>query len=163
MEDRTVCITLEDARHSENGSIVVYRDNLAELFHRRLYKQLCGNIGHRDYLLPTCKTWGCQNPWHREKTRRSSRGRVTSKCRNGHEYTAENTLLTGRSRCKTCRDARLKRRRKTDRQRGQCNKGHMLTDDNVYRWEDSRGTVHKRCKKCKLAATRARRLNGAAA
>lgn len=164
-EDPTVCITLEDALHAPNGGIKVYRYNLVEMFHRRLYKQLCGELPDREYLLPNCKTWGCQNPWHRERSRRASRGRVASKCRNGHEYTTENTLPDGRSRCKTCRDARLKRRRKTERQRGQCNKGHLLTDDNVYRWVDGKtGTPHKRCKKCKLAATRAsRETNGAAA
>jgi hypothetical protein len=154
--DQSVCVTLAAAKHHDDGTIMTYKDHLAERLHRRLYKLVIGDLGKREYLLRTCKTWGCQNPYHHVASKRPYLGRASS-CPNGHPYTPDNTLTTGPYRCRICAEARLARTRTTSRRWGFCAKGHKLTTNNVYLYTDVGGRVHRRCKRCKKAEVQARR------
>lgn len=135
-----------------DGTIMVYRDNLAQTLHRRLYKEIIGDIPRGMYLRKSCTTERCVNP-HHYRLEKASRARHAA-CIHGHPYTPENTLPGGRLRCRKCREERLEKSRKTARRKGVCVNGHKLTDDNVYTYTDVRGRVHRRCKHCHLERVR---------
>lgn len=159
IENPSACITFPKAMYRADGSIVITRDNLSYRLHRYLEYRLTGvEIDQRSYRLPGCDTTGCQNPHHRIESTGPTLRRVTTHCTNGHDYTPENTLVGGRDRCKTCRDARLARRRTTpNQQKGMCRQGHKLTADNSYTWLDAKGRTCRRCKRCTLTRMRATR------
>lgn len=142
-----------------DGTIMVYRDNLAETLHRRLYKEVVGDIPRGMYLKKSCTVTRCVNP-HHYRLEKASRARHAT-CPNGHPYTPENTLPTGRLRCRTCRDERLEKSRKTKRRKGVCVNGHPITGDNVYEYTDVSGRVHRRCRQCHLERVRKARTGKA--
>lgn len=160
VEEPEVCITFPDYEYRD-GTIYVYRDGLAHRLPRYLYERLTGQQPPR-FMLRTCKTKGCMNFHHYEGSDKPYRKRVV--CPNGHEYTEKNTLpKSTRDRCRKCRNARNARRRKgTGPRPGICAKGHALTDENVYKWTDWRGTVHRRCRRCMKQYQRNYRLERAA-
>lgn len=146
------CIVFPDEMYRDDGSIMIYRDNLGHRLVRWLWLQAIGPLDGRTYLLRTCRTAGCQNPFHHEISTRPSRGRSATTCRNGHEYTPANTLPTGRRRCRTCRDAYNAKRRKTATPNGWCRSGrHKLTERNTY---GPYANGRRRCRPCTLEASR---------
>lgn len=152
------CITLPKATRKD-GSAVVTVDGLQISLHRHLYKLAIGPLAPSQKLLPNCITKGCANPLHRKM--KTASGRSSRKtCPNGHSYKGNEMPAGSRARCRTCYEARKARVRVTDREYdGNCLKGHKLTESNVYVNTDRKGLVHRRCKKCHLARTRAYRAN----
>lgn len=151
------CLTIPSLERAD-GSIIIRRDGLEMRLHRYLARELLGlRLTRWMWLLPTCDTRGCINPRHYEKSTRPKRGRTATKCRNGHEYTPQNTIADGPLRCRACKEARLARARKTGRRKGYCLHGHRLTKKNTYTWTDPQGRVHRRCRTCKLDAVRTAR------
>lgn len=161
--DHNVCVVFPRPMYREDGSIIIYRDNISMTLHRYLHEQIIGPLTRAVFLLKNCDTEGCMNPFHRERTNRPSKGRSATSCPNGHKYTEATTLVGGRDRCALCKEDRLARRRSPNAiPRDRCREGHKLTKDNVYTSVDARGFTHRRCKKCTLVNTRARRarMNG---
>lgn len=145
------CITFPDHAYRD-GHITIYRDGLSHRLVRYLYEKVTGEPPPR-YLLPNCKTKGCQNFHHFEAYERPYALRLV--CPNGHPYTARNTLTDNHRRCRRCRDAYNARRRKgTGGKRDHCRKNHRLTADNVYLWRDADGIVHRRCRRCMITYQR---------
>lgn len=103
-----------------DGSILVYRDGLAERLHRALYRLVVNRRIGRRRLVLTCGAWGCQNPRHyapRSGVHESPSGAALqnagkSHCPYGHPYDGANLLLwtdrKGREHraCRACREAR---------------------------------------------------------
>jgi hypothetical protein len=138
-----------------DGRIMVYRDNLGTTIQHRLYRQLVGPIPRGKYLTRTCTETRCVNPHHYRLTS-TTRARPAT-CPNGHPYTSDNTLPTGRARCRICKENRLARHRKTGRKAGYCKRGHRLTKQNSYLYVDRMGREHRRCKICHLERVRTAR------
>jgi|ERR1035437_803322 hypothetical protein len=97
------------------------------LAHRFAYELLVGAIPKElpdiDHL---CRVSSCVRPFHlepvthRENGLRGMAGWLKTHCKNGHEFTAENTYLnpsTGHRSCLICRKAAKKRRDERRRQR----------------------------------------------
>lgn len=81
-------------------------------------------------------------------------------CKNGHEFTPENTLKTKSGRaCRTCNNERAAAWYLVNRKTGQianadkthCKRGHEFTPENTYRRKDGR-----QCRTCTLEASKAR-------
>ena len=158
--NRWVCVTFPADMYRADMQIVVHRDNLSMLMHRYLYTKLIGSLSRQQYLLATCKTPGCMNPFHREVAKRPTGSAVRTHCPNGHAYTPENVLPPGRRvRCRICYTARIAPTRKTGEypRPNVCSKGHQLVKGNLYLHQDKAGQLHRRCRACALAQMRARR------
>lgn len=89
--------------------------------HRVAYEIAKGPIPPGITVDHICYVRNCVNPEHlrllsgRENSARKYTGATHERCRNGHEYTPENTLLASggtERRCKTCHHARRKSYRK---------------------------------------------------
>jgi hypothetical protein len=89
--------------------------------HRAAYKHLVGPIPDGLQLDHLCRNPSCCNPDHLEPVTPSQnivrrfaskvvRGSIVNHCRNGHEFTASNTLITneGWRRCRICRNAYMR-------------------------------------------------------
>lgn len=138
------CITFPPEAY-ENGHIRIYRDGLSHRLVRWLYERLTGYPAP-PYLLRVCKTPGCQNFTHHLGSAKPYITRLA--CPNGHPYEG-NQIAGKRYRCRRCREAYNRKRRKgTGARPGYCAKGHRLTDDNVYIWLDADSRPHRRCRKC---------------
>lgn len=99
--------------HDENGR--------AQRAHRLAYELVHGPIPEGLVVMHTCDTPRCINPGHltlgtiRENTWDAiEKGRMPftiGRCRNGHDYTPENTITrhTGQKHCKTCQKAAMDR------------------------------------------------------
>ncbi len=76
------------------------------LAHRASYSLLKGDIPSGVSLDHLCRNTRCVNPDHLDPCDlKTNRARVPARthCKNGHEYTAENTKLRGNTRiCRTC-------------------------------------------------------------
>lgn len=89
-------------------------DHGAFLAHRWSYEHHVGAIPDGLVIDHLCRTRCCVNPEHmepvtpRENQRRGLLGALKTHCRNGHEYTPENTYTRqdGRTECRTCMRAR---------------------------------------------------------
>jgi hypothetical protein len=156
--ERDACITLPKATRKD-GSAVVTVDGLQISLHRHLHKIAIGPLAPSQKLLPNCPTWACANPKHREIRSIRGRSKRRKRCPNGHLYKGNETPPGTRDRCKICLEARRARTRKTLVRKGFCHQGHKLTKDNVYLNTDKQGLIHRRCKKCHLAKTRAARAH----
>lgn len=100
--------------------------------HRFSYLWLVGDISEGLVLDHLCRNVGCANPLHvepvtvAENQRRGLNGALKTHCKQGHEYTPENTLIrsTGRRWCRECRRAH-------DRRMGQKRKARMWATGEV--------------------------------
>lgn len=104
----------------------IYRAPRTIKAHRLSYQLFKGPLDHRLFILHSCDNPGCVNPEHlRLGTQKDN---VTDMIKRGR-----NT------------------RTKAFSERSHCNKGHELTDDNVYFRPDGRDKA-RGCKKCKSIA-----------
>lgn len=100
-----------------DGRILIHRDGRNRFMSRYLFERLVQpdleSLGTL-FLLPTCNTWGCQNPYH-FKAWASPKGEIAiasetvanatkTHCHNGHAFTPENTRVDRRGKrvCRTC-------------------------------------------------------------
>lgn len=161
-KNRWVCVVFPAEMYRPDMQIVVHRNNLSMLMHRYLYTTMIGPLTRQQYLLATCKTPGCMNPFHREIAKRPTGTVVRTQCPNGHEYTPENLMPFGwKVRCRICYTARIAKTRKSGEypRPNVCSKGHDLVEGNLYLHRDKAGQTHRRCRACTLAQMRARRAN----
>lgn len=89
------------------------------LAHRISYQLFRGKIPEDLHIDHLCRNRGCVNPDHLEAVthkenmiRGRSNNRLKTHCPQGHEYTEDNTYVSGNKRtCKTCRRIKDKERR----------------------------------------------------
>lgn len=144
--DRCVVMALD-----MNPNPRIIREGRRWALHRYLYHRLLGGEVPRGvaFLPWGCGTANCLNPHHRVLT--SSHGIVQrGTCPNGHEYTPTNTSFGTRWKCRKCHEDWLARKRTSTHRAGWCRQGHKMTKGNVYRWVDSKGIPHRRCRRCQL-------------
>jgi hypothetical protein len=150
-------ITLPDEYpHDKQGRILVSRDGLRQFLHRRLWERVTGvKMDRRTFMLPFCDQWGCVNPTH--FTDHATPYLRLSKCRNGHYYTSRDYTRKGTYQCQKCKAARALRRNtgrpthhEVEAARTSCPYGHEYTPENTYRWQDARGSIHRKCRACAL-------------
>lgn len=157
-----VCVVFPEEMYRSDNQIIIHRDNMSMLLHRYLYQHLIGPLTRQQYLLGTCKTPGCMNPYHREIASRPQGNRVRTKCPNGHPYSPDNLLAQGRIvRCRTCYAQRISKTRKSGvyPRPNVCAQGHFLTEGNLYIHRDKQGRVHRRCRTCSIDKMRERRAS----
>ncbi len=88
-----------------------YGRSHGERVHRKVYRELIGPIPERYEIDHKCKVRNCVLPDHleavtsKENVNRSvNHNRIKTHCKNGHEFTPENTYLYRDKRdCRTCR------------------------------------------------------------
>lgn len=155
------CIRLPEAAYRRrDNAVVVYRDNVQEFLHRRLYRILIDPAIRRNYLIRTCETIGCINPYHYRLGReRAPLSRDV--CPNGHEYSPENLTPTGH--CRICVEAHIERRKaataagKVVKQPAtHCPSGHEFTPENTYEYPGKYG-MYRKCRTCTHLRNRARK------
>ena len=136
--------------------------------HRWAWEHLVGPISDGMQIDHLCRNTLCVNPDHLEVVpprvnilRAYGLARANSEkthCPQGHEYTAENTLVLqggGRS-CRTCMRDRMRERRGWPRPVPvitHCPQGHEYNDENTY--VDKKGCRH--CRACNRERARAKR------
>lgn len=103
-----------------------------------------------EFYIPLCKT--C----HRrlDVSKRTEAGGWKTHCKNGHEFTPENTRNQARG-GRACRACSREAQREAQRQRAQratCNRGHAMTEDNTIHGRDGR----RMCRTCHRNAIEAR-------
>jgi hypothetical protein len=144
-----------------DGALLVYRDGLAELLHRRLYRLTIDPDLGRKRLVRTCDKHGCANPHHYEVQGEETR----THCPKGHPY-AGNTDPTGH--CAICAAARRASRSGDGKpapvlnaEKTHCPNSHEYTPRNTYVYV-GRGGVHRKCRACNAERAAARRRQPAA-
>lgn len=108
-----------------SGYGTIRRNQKTQLAHRYFYINLKGVIPEGLQLDHLCRVRNCVNPEHLEpvtKAENQRRGYILkTHCKQGHEYTPENTIKrsdnNGR-RCKTCVKIKERRRYVSNRYRG---------------------------------------------
>lgn len=153
--DPDLCLVLHEDMWPDTGMPRVQRDGKRWSLHRYLLFRVTAEEP-KESLLAACPTYRCLNPFHFERSMRRGR-RVVTHCPNGHEYTPRNTEKHGKYKCKTCREARLARKRKGEYGRGYCRHGHKLTKNNVYLYTTASGRTFRKCRRCQLSNQRAYR------
>lgn len=98
--------------HNENGYGVIGagpRKSPTLRTHRVTYERLVGPIPEGHEIDHLCRNRACCNPEHlepvtrSENVRRGLRKTMQTHCKNGHEFTPDNTRTTSRQRiCKAC-------------------------------------------------------------
>jgi hypothetical protein len=159
-EDPEACITFPDRAYRADGNVMVSRDGLVVFLHRWLYRQLIGELTPTDYLIRTCETRGCPNPYHRVMAASPSIPKPRGVCPNGHEYTPETELPPGdpNGRCRICFEARQARRESTGRPHvsvarkaiTHCPHDHEYTAENTYVTPKGQ----RKCRTCTLERAR---------
>lgn len=156
-DDPDMHVTLPPRAYRSDGSLLVHRDNLYGVrAQRHLWRRIIGPLPREVFLRRVCDDPLCINP-HHYRERRSSHDRPT-RCRNGHEYTPENTLVDGRYRCRICWEKVVLQRRKpnpnpnpadVNRAKTHCIHGHPFTPENTYinEWH---GMTRRRCRQCAI-------------
>lgn len=87
--------------------------------HRLFYEMLVGPIPDGLQLDHLCRVRNCVNPEHlepvtcRENVQRGLKGRLLTHCRNGHEFSSDNTYVTpdGSRTCRECQRASVRKYR----------------------------------------------------
>lgn len=86
------------------------------LAHRLMYEMAIGPIPDDYCVFRTCENQTCVNPDHLTiaPLKGNNYNARQTHCRNGHEYTPENTIIrkTGYRRCKACRAAEMAKQRR---------------------------------------------------
>jgi hypothetical protein len=125
-EHPEVCLVFPDHVYRRDGFILVHRDYLSRLLHRRLYQQLVGDVHAGQYLRRTCITERCQNPYHHEVI-------VPVDRRTGNPHPS--VIWASKTHCPH---------------------GHPYTRKNTNRWRDAKGIWHRKCLECNRIRQRAR-------
>jgi hypothetical protein len=129
------CVVLPREVYREDGNILIFRDGLAQFLHRYLYEQMVGPLPRGRFLVRTCGTVGCQNPFatHREvtDTSREKRG-VKPRPTTGGPAAPE-----------------------INRSKTHCPQNHEYTEENTYTWTGKDGYTRRKCRACTIARTRA--------
>jgi HNH endonuclease len=160
----------------QEGYGTFYYEGRQQYAHRISYQWSVGPIPDGLQIDHLCRVHICVNPAHlepvtnRENSLRGSgprltaeRGRAVKKCKNGHEFTEENTYWSQRANgkwrrhCKQCwkdrtnrnyqraRDGEYTPQRHPERQKEVCKYGHRLSSDNLY--ISPSGSRH--CRECR--------------
>lgn len=103
-----------DGRRVVNGVRRTHRPLVSA--HRAAYEHYVGPIPEGMHVDHLCRNPSCVTPAHlepvtnQENTLRGLRGRMVTRCAQGHDYTAENTRIrhNGRRECRTCVRQRAK-------------------------------------------------------
>lgn len=161
--DRQSCLIVDATASRADGSILVYRENVAEYLHRRLYRLLIQDDLRRSYLKRTCDTVGCLNPYHYRVAGDLRPGARTA-CPHGHRYTDANTSPEGH-----CAECTADRRPSGPRRpvgiaainaaKEHCPVGHPYDEENTFRYTDTGGHVRRKCRACNRETARRRRAN----
>jgi len=100
---------------SPSGYTIFHVDRVGRRAHRVTYEIFVGKIPPGKVLDHLCENRGCVNPFHLEPTgigenvnRGSNSNAKKTHCKQGHEYTEENTYRPdpNKRHCKTCRHER---------------------------------------------------------
>lgn len=164
--DPATCITFPPEVYSRaDGGLLVHRDYLQEMLHRRLYRLLIDPSLGRRYLTRVCESFGCVNPYHyRPVADRSVSDRPA--CPSGHLYLPGNLTATGQ--CRACWERRRSRDRSVlataNAAKTTCPAGHEYTPENTYSYRAPGGGTQRKCRACTAArnAARPRRRSGKA-
>jgi hypothetical protein len=120
--------------YEQSGDILISRDGLRHFLHRYLWKMVVDpELPRGEFLLKSCTTWGCVNPYHRT-TSNGTRPGMTPKQRASRALGFP--AYADMNRAKT-----------------HCPLNHPYTPENTYVWTDRKGHVHRKCVIC----TKARR------
>jgi len=150
--DPSQCIVLaKDEYRRDDGAVVVYRANLQEHLHRRLYRLLIDPRLQRKYLHRQCESWGCLNPWHYSVAAEHAGSRTH--CPHGHLYLPGNLTPTGH--CKACYEKRVAKRAPglapdaatRNAQKTHCPANHPYDEENTYIYYTPDG-IHRKCRAC---------------
>lgn len=160
--------------------LVTHAENIALIDNKR--KAYCPK-GHpfdetNTYISPKgnrqCKTCrrAATKAAHEKRRRAAGMKDLSKTCKNGHERTPENTIVTTmkdgreRRRCRICREEQSHTRRKPAgyknpaRERAtHCPQGHEFTPENTYEYERN-GRKYRYCRECNRAAARRRSSPG---
>lgn len=142
------CVLAPDARR------IVDHDGLRMALHRAVFIAAGGLLSPQQYLLQDCQTTGCLQPEHFTVSSTPFRG--MSRCRNGHKYTEEDRLPSGRMQCHICRSRRIARRPKSggpssaeiNAAKKFCPQGHEYTVANTYIEQTKAGHRKRHCVAC---------------
>jgi hypothetical protein len=115
-----------------DGSILIYRDGLAERLHRRLFRIVVDPELGRRRIVPSCGVWGCQNPLHFALSEHGSK----------HRPDGEEPV----ERPHRAPDAAARNARRTT-----CPQHHPYSPENTYVWKDPQGREHRACRACRDA------------
>lgn len=137
-----------------DGRLLLYRDGLAEMVHRRFYRLLIDSNLGRQKLVQTCTERLCVNPHHFRMIAGTLERGAKTHCRNGHAY--DEVGLTPSGHCPVCAAARKSARSASGRPDGsdlnrakqRCPRNHLLSGANLYVYTDPRGYRHRRCRTC---------------
>jgi hypothetical protein len=107
--DKTDSCWLWNASKCQNGYGRFRFKGMARLAHRIAYELINGKIPDGMEIDHLCNNSSCVNPDHLEAVPHAENMKRLQKrlryCKQGHEYTEENTYMTpkGHKQCKTCR------------------------------------------------------------
>lgn len=155
---------------TKGGYAVVSYQGKMQCLHRIIYSYFKGPIPEGYELDHICRIRHCCYPEHlepvtRQENQRRGKGtapgtvaaaakaRAETHCRQGHEFTPENTRVNsiGRRRCRTCErivESRRVRPKKERPRLEQCKRGHAFDAANTITEIKPNGTPHRRCRAC---------------
>lgn len=118
--DENGCWIFQGYRLKGYGQVTLSAEEGRALTHHVTYEHFIGPVPDGLELDHLCRTPACCNPWHLDPVTRAENNRraepyglrakafrAKTHCRNGHEYTPENTHIRpdGRRRCRACNAA----------------------------------------------------------
>lgn len=151
---------------TQRGYPILNRNRKKIRAHRAAYEAANGPIPAGATVDHICFVPACVNPDHlqilsRSENSRRQRVAIAEACPAGHMRDAGNLHYTpgGRRVCKACRrerDAARWASRVRPEPRTHCPNGHEYTPENTATRIKSDGSACRRCRKCRLAASRRR-------